>query len=136
MATGSDDLVDITDLQMGKISDQGVLYEALMDMCEGINSINRDTKAIRKSVDKLYNKMDDITKRLVAVERSNTAQDKEIADLKTEQKKINTEVITVKTMVDSLAEHGSAHREEFHPDVTVIATKCASYSKRGYGNDR
>ena len=69
-----------------------------------INAINKDTKAIKKSVDKLYTKVDDITKHIVTLEQNDKNQDIEISDLKESQKNFNTEIATVKTMVKSLSD--------------------------------
>ena len=52
MAAQTSDLVDITEFNMGSVGNEDVLYEVLMKMCEGINAINKDTKVIKKSVDK------------------------------------------------------------------------------------
>ena len=65
----SSELIDITGLHMGALGEQGVLYDVLMRVCDGINSIDRNTKAIKKSVDRLYNKVDDINKRLEVLEK-------------------------------------------------------------------
>ena len=58
----SSELVDITGLHMGALGEQGVRYDVLMRVCDRINSIDRNTKAIKKSVDRLYKKVDDINK--------------------------------------------------------------------------
>ena len=71
---------------MGSVWNEDVLYEGLMKMCEGISAINKDTKAIKKSVDKLYTKVDDITKRMVTLEQNDKSQDIEISDLKESKK--------------------------------------------------
>ena len=46
MAAQTSDLVDITEFNMGSVGNEDVLYEVLMKMCEGINAINKDTKAM------------------------------------------------------------------------------------------
>ena len=56
--------MDITELKIGSVGETGVLYEVLMKACEGVNEIHKDTKSIRKCVDKLNTKVDDITKLL------------------------------------------------------------------------
>ena len=123
MATASPntDLVDTLNLNMSSVGDENVLYNVLMKVCDGINSINKDTKAIRKSVDKLYSKVEDINKRLEVLERNKEIQDKDIDTLKNTQDIFQTEVDTVKSMVESVAEQDK-EKKEFDPEVTVIAS--------------
>ena len=118
-ANPNTDLVDTLNLNMSSVGDQNVLYSVLMKVCDGINSINKDTKAIRKSVDKLYSKVEDINKRLEVLERNKEIQDKDIDMLKNTQDLFQTEVDTVKSMVESLAEQDK-EKKEFDPEVTVI----------------
>ena len=55
----------------------------LMKVCEGVNEIHKDTKSMRKSVDKLNTKVGDITKRLKKLKDIVTVHDLDINDLKT-----------------------------------------------------
>ena len=85
MAEKTPDLVDITDLNIGSIGEAKVLYDALMKICDGVNEIHKETKSIRRSVDKLNSKVDDITKRLVNLEGSVKNHDQAINELKQKQ---------------------------------------------------
>ena len=122
MATSNNsELIDTIDLQLGALGEQGVLYNALMKVCDGINSIDKNTKAIKRSVEKLYNKVDDINKRLEVLEGTKAETDRQIQEIKTKQETFEGEIITVKTMVESLAEQDSPMKEPFDPEFTVIA---------------
>ena len=118
----SSELVDITGLHMGALGEQGVLYDVLMRVCDGINSIHRNTKAIKKSVDRLYNKVDDINKHLEVLEKNKDEVDRQVDELKSKQETFEGEITTVKTMVESLADHDSSRKEVFDPEFTVIAS--------------
>ena len=122
MAAQTLDLVDITEFNMGSVRNENVLYEVLVKMCEGINAINRDTKDIKKSVDKLYTKVDNITKCIVTLEQNDKNQDIEISDLKESQKNIITEISTVKAMIESLSDQNIKGYTEYDPQVTVVAS--------------
>ena len=65
--TNSSEVIDITALHLGALGEQGVLYDVLLRVCNGINSVDRNTKGIKRSVDRLYNKMDDINKHLEVI---------------------------------------------------------------------
>ena len=60
-----------------------------------------------------------INKRLEVLERNKETQDKDIDMLKNTQDLFKTEVDTVKSMVESLAEQDK-EKKEFDPEVTVI----------------
>ena len=102
------------------MGEAGVLYEVLMKVCEGVNEIHKDTKSIRKSVDKLNTKVDDITKRLEKLEDIVTVHDLDINDLKAKQESVDTEITTVKTMIESIEDHRRGN-QEYDPEVTVVA---------------
>ena len=92
-----------------------------MKVCEGVNEIHKDTKSIRKSVDKLNTKVDDITKRLEKLEDIVTVHDLDINDLKAKQESVDTEITTVKTMIESIEDHRRGN-QEYDPEVIVVAT--------------
>ena len=62
-----------------------MLYDVLMRVCDGINSTDKNTKAIKKSVDRLYNKVDDINKHLEVLEKNKDEVDRQVDELKSKQ---------------------------------------------------
>ena len=52
--------------------------------------------------------------------------DRQVDELKSKQETFEGEITTVKTMLESLADHDSSRKEAFDPEFTVIASNIPS----------
>ena len=105
-------------------NDEGKLYNVLFKLCESINQLGRDTKAIRKSQDTLHCKLDQLEWKINSLEEFRVKTEPQIDNLIVDCSDLKKDIDNLKEEVQKIDHFsGTAKEEEYSPDVTVVGMR-------------
>ena len=114
------DLIEIEEVLSSR-NDENKLYNVLSKICDSINNLGKDTKAIRKSQDTLHSKMDNLEGKLKALEESQTSAERKMKGLEESNSSLRGELEVLKEQMKAINTE-SGQEEDYKPAVTIVAS--------------